>query len=227
MALVPTVTTLKRAVVALLGRDRVNRLTSPLHDHLARRRTQRFLAALPRRGLLVNVGCGYRPLAGWINLDHARGPQVDVVWDIRMGLPFPPASCNAILSEHVIEHLTKPAAESFLAECWRALEPDGILRLSTPDAERFLRSYAGDRAFLHAPYFEAPIDAPLDRINIMMREDGHHHWSYDAELLTVVLLRVGFSLVKAMPFGQSCRAATHGVDTPARRFESLYVDAVK
>jgi predicted SAM-dependent methyltransferase len=138
-----------------------------------------------------------------------------------------PASCTAITSEHLIEHLPKPAAEDFLKECLQALEPNGVLRLSTPDAERFLRSYAGDRAFLHAPYFEAPIDTPVDRINIMMREHGQHHWSYDAELLTVMLLRVGFSRVETMSFGQSHHAIMRGIDSPARRFESLYIEAEK
>jgi predicted SAM-dependent methyltransferase len=224
---VTAATTLKRAVVAVLGRDRVNRLTAPCYDHLARRRTRRFLDALPSRGLLVNLGCGYRPLDGWINLDRARGPQVDVVWDIRRGLPFPSESCAAILSEHLIEHLPKAAAEDLLKECSRALEPDGVLRLSTPDAERFLRSYAGDREFLFAPYFDIPIDTPIDRINIMMREHGQHQWSYDAQLLTVMLLRAGFSRVEAVSFGHSSHALMRGIDTPARRFESLYVEALK
>jgi predicted SAM-dependent methyltransferase len=224
---VSPVTTLKRAVLALLGRHRVNRLTAPLYDHLARRGTRRFLDALPSRGLLVNVGCGHRPLKGWINLDRARGPQVDVVWDIRRGLPFPSKSCAAIVSEHLIEHLPKAAAEELLRECSRALEPNGVLRLSTPDAERFLRSYAGDRAFLSAPYFDTPIDTPVDRINIMMREYGQHQWSYDAELLAVMLVRAGFSRVEAMAFGQSHHAILQGIDTQARRFESLYVEALK
>jgi predicted SAM-dependent methyltransferase len=227
VVLMSLVAALKRVIVALLGRGRVNCLTGPFHDHLARRRTTRLLRALPNRGLLVNVGCGYRPLEGWINLDRARGPHVDVVWDIRRSLPFPTESCSAIISEHLIEHLPKSTAEEFLRECLRALEPGGVLRLSTPDAERFLRSYASDRAFLYAPYFEAPIDAPIDRINIMMREYGQHQWSYDAELLELMLLRVGFSHAASMPFGQSPHALLQGIDTPARRFESLYVEARK
>jgi predicted SAM-dependent methyltransferase len=210
-----------------VGRDRINRLTAPLYDHLARRRTRRFLGSLPRRGLLVNVGCGHHPLEGWINLDRARGPNVDVVWDVRRGLPFPAESCSAIVSEHLIEHLEKTAAERFLRECWRVLGRAGVLRLSTPDAERFLRSYAGDRAFLYAPHFETPIDTAIDRINIMMREYGQHAWSYDRELLELMLRRAGFDHVELMSFGHSQHTLMRGIDTAARRFESLYVEALK
>src|SRR6266436_6927878 len=144
---------LKRAVVSILGRERANRLVGPYHDWKAQRRTGRTLAALPARDLCVNLGCGPNALPDWINLDAARGEKIDVVWDLRRGLPFPAASCAAIFGEHVIEHLPKEAAEQLVCECYRALQSGGVLRLSTPDAGRFLRSYTGERGFLRDPRF--------------------------------------------------------------------------
>jgi predicted SAM-dependent methyltransferase len=218
---------LKRAIVRLLGRERANRVSAPYHDWQARRRTQERLAALPAKGLCINLGCGPAPLDGWVNVDIARSAHVDLVWDLRRGLPFADESCALIFSEHVIEHLSREEAERLVGECRRVLEPGGVLRLSTPDAERFLRSYAGDREFLRHPEFPEPIETPLDRINMMMREGGQHLWVYDSASLISLLRRAGFSAASRQEFGVSGHARTQHIDTPGRAFESLYVEAVK
>jgi predicted SAM-dependent methyltransferase len=166
-------------------------------------------------------------MQGWINVDQARGLEVQVVWDLRRGLPFRSDSCAAIFSEHLIEHVSKADAQNLLRECYRALQPGGVLRLSTPDAEKFLRSYVGDREFLKHPNFSRPIDAPIDRVNEMMREEGQHLWSYDAELLTLMLKRVGFPAITRQSFGVSLRQRMQDIDFGARAFESLYIEAVK
>src|SRR2546423_9180715 len=83
---------LKRSVVGIIGRERANKITRPYHDQQASRRTNEFLASLPKSDLLVNLGCGYRPMEGWINVDRARGTEVQVVWDLTRGLPFRDAS---------------------------------------------------------------------------------------------------------------------------------------
>src|SRR5437867_1291748 len=126
---------LKRSVVGIIGRERANRISAPFHDWKARQRTERFLASLPKKGLCVNLGCGYRPRKGWINVDRSRGPEVQVVWDLTRRLPFPDSSCSAIFSEHFIEHVSKEDAARLLNECHRVLQNGGVLRLSTPDAE--------------------------------------------------------------------------------------------
>jgi predicted SAM-dependent methyltransferase len=218
---------LKQPIVKLIGRERANRLTAPYYDWQARRRTDAVLAALPEADLCVNLGCGYRTMRGWINVDQARGPEVQVVCDLRRGLPFRSESCAAIFCEHMIEHVSKDDAQNLLGECYRALQTGGVLRLSTPDAEKFLRSYVGDGEFLKHPNFSRPIDAPVDRINEMMREEGQHLWSYDAELLTLMLKRAGFPTISRQSFGVSLHQRMQDIDFSARAFESLYIEAVK
>src|SRR5262245_10138363 len=85
----------KRPFVRLLGRERANRLSAPYHDWLAGRRIREFLRLLRGDQHLVNLGCGHRPLEGWINLDHARGAHVQVVWDLCRPLPFASGTCSA------------------------------------------------------------------------------------------------------------------------------------
>lgn len=218
---------LKGAAVALIGRQRANRISAPYYDWLARRQTERRLLALPKSDLLINLGCGYNPMKSWVNVDIARGSQVDMVWDLRKSLPFANATCSAIFSEHVLEHLSKEDGENLLRECFRILQPAGVLRLSTPDAGKFLRSYAGDREFLHHPEFSQPIETPLDRINQMMREYGQHLWVYDAISLPLLLQRIGFHSTIEQSFGKSLHPKMQGIDSQARAFESLYVEAVK
>jgi predicted SAM-dependent methyltransferase len=216
----------KRLVVGLIGRARANRWSAPYHDWAARRKTRRALARLPSGGLCVNLGCGYRPLPGFLNVDAARGPGVDIVWDLRRGLPFAAGSCSAIFCEHLIEHIPRESAPRLLRDCRRALEPGGILRLSTPDAERYLRSYAGDGEFLRHPSFVEPSDTPLDRVNRMMRESGQHVWAYDEASLLLLLQRSGFTTSLRQEFGRSLHPRMANLDAAERAFESLYVEGV-
>lgn len=218
---------LKRAIVQLLGRERANRVSAPFYDWQARRRTQQKLAALPPKDLLINLGCGPSALEGWVNVDIARGPQIDVVWDLRRSLPFADESCVVIFSEHVIEHLTREDALKLLRECHRILQPGGVLRVSTPDAGRYLRSYVGDGEFLRHPNFAETVETPLDRVNTMMREGGQHLWVYDGESLCLLLQRAGFKSCVEQQFGVSQHPRMQNIDLEARAFESLYIEAIK
>jgi predicted SAM-dependent methyltransferase len=218
---------LKRALVRLLGRETANNLSAPYYDWQARRRTRRKLLALPAKDLRINIGCGSRPLPGWVNLDAARGDKIEVVWDLRRGLPFPADSCAAIFGEHVIEHIPKAAAERLLRECHRVLQPGGVVRLSTPDAGKFLRAYVSDKQFLADPHFAEPADTSMDRVNMMMREYGQHLWVYDIESICRILKKAGFSSTIEQSFGASAHPLMKGIDLEERAFESLYVEAVK
>ena len=216
----------KRLLVGLVGRERANRWSAPYHDWAARRSSRACAGAPARPWTLREPRVRPSPAAGFVNVDAARGPAVDVVWDLRRGLPFPPGSCSAIFCEHVIEHIPREAAPGLLDACRRALEPGGVLRLSTPDAERYLRSYAGDGEFLRHPSFVEPSDTPLDRVNRMMRESGQHLWVYDEASIRLLLERCGFKTTVRQEFGRSLHPRMADADAAERAFESLYVEAV-
>jgi hypothetical protein len=90
-----------------------------------------------------------------------------------------------------------------------------------------LRSYAGDGDFLRDSYFVEKIETPLDRVNLMMREAGAHLWVYDAPSLLLALKQAGFANVQESAFRKSSHAAMSELDSAAREFESLYVEATK
>lgn len=68
-----------------------------------------------------------------IELIHTRTNQV-----IGNGeqMPFASESFNSILAGEVIEHVEKP--ELFIQECWRVLQYNGVLALSTPNKKSWL-----------------------------------------------------------------------------------------
>jgi hypothetical protein len=61
----------------------------------------------------------------------------------------------------------------------------------------------------------------------MMRENGQHLWVYDRESLSLALHRAGFATVFEQKFGESAHPRLQNLDTPARAFESLYIEGVK
>jgi SAM-dependent methyltransferase len=183
------------------------------------------------QGLKLHLGCGRRIFPGWVNVDAYSGPGVDLTWDLRYRLPFGDGSSHLIYSEHVLEHLHQDEALDLLRECWRMLQPGGVIRIGVPDASLYLASYAvGDTAFFanlrHLGGAVEPLDNPIDVVNQMFRMGGSHHFAWDYPALRTALGREGFGTVRRWNAGEAsqpelCR------DDPAHAFETLYVEAVK
>ena len=88
----------------------------------------------------LNLGCGTRFHPDWINIDFVSSGEV-MSCDLRKGIPFSDASCDVIYHSHLLEHLSRARAATFLQECYRVLKPGGILRIVVPDLEGIVRSY--------------------------------------------------------------------------------------
>ena len=81
----------------------------------------------------IQLGCGVRPKAEYVNHDRIKhADHVDVGHDLNV-LPWPWAddSATEILALDVLEHLKLDVAE-WLGECWRILQPDGLLHMRLP-----------------------------------------------------------------------------------------------
>lgn len=91
--------------------------------------------------LLVNVGCGDRFHADWLNLDMAScAPEVKAC-DLRRGIPLDADTAEACYSSHVLEHLRPAEGAAFVAEQFRVLKPGGGVRVVVPDLEAIGRNY--------------------------------------------------------------------------------------
>jgi SAM-dependent methyltransferase len=78
----------------------------------------------------LNLGCGSQPEPGWVNLDAADIPGVDVVHDLDVfPWPFKDGEAAEIKAFDVYEHVDKPL--EFMGECHRVLQPGGLLYIHT------------------------------------------------------------------------------------------------
>jgi predicted SAM-dependent methyltransferase len=64
-----------------------------------------------------------------------------IAWDLRRGIPFADNEFAVVYHSHFLEHLDRRAARAFLTECYRVLEPGGILRIVVPDLQFLAFSY--------------------------------------------------------------------------------------
>jgi len=81
---------------------------------------------------VLEVGGGENPRYH-PNLDIRDLPQVDIVADIRDGIPFCDGVLDLIYCNHLIEHLNFNEAERFIDECHRVLAKKGRLIVGFPD----------------------------------------------------------------------------------------------
>lgn len=78
----------------------------------------------------LNLGCGTDIRPGWINLDIAPLPGVDVVHDLNiLPLPFPDNHFASLLCNDVLEHVD---LVPLLRECHRILAPGGRMQIEVP-----------------------------------------------------------------------------------------------
>lgn len=159
----------------------------------------------PEGPVRLHIGSGTESLPGWINVDTRTLPGVDLVLDVRRGLPF--RNVEAIYAEHFLEHLTLDEGLAFLSECRRALADAGILRLSTPNldwvhATHYHRGQWGSDA-------EALRDALY--INRAFRGWGHR-FLYNRAILAAVLASAGFGRVVFCRYGESGTPGLSGLE---------------
>lgn len=82
--------------------------------------------------LLVQLGVGRKPRAGWFSIDILFRHHPDVVADLSQSWPLSDASVQRYHVEHVLEHL--PDTGFFMGELWRTLRPGGEAEITVPHA---------------------------------------------------------------------------------------------
>jgi hypothetical protein len=83
----------------------------------------------------VNLGCGFRKLDGWLNVDAAVACSPDQVLDLeQFPWPWPDNSVTEVLMVHVLEHLgaTSAAYLKIFCELYRVCCKDARLTIIVP-----------------------------------------------------------------------------------------------
>ncbi len=121
---------------------------------------------------------------------------MDRVLDVRQGLPFDNA--QAIFAEHFVEHLTLDEAIAFLRETRRALGPEGVLRLSTPNLDWvYVTHYRVDSSRMELESMQLCL-----QLNRAFHGWGHQ-FLFNEGMLRAVLRSVGFARIQFCSYGQS------------------------
>ena len=185
----------------------------------ARRRARRLARGSSVR---IHLGSGDVLKQGWINVDLV-GHRTELVWNLRQKLPFGAGTVDAIFHEHLLEHVAVQDGFRLLCDSHRVLKPGGVLRIGVPDAEEYARSYvAGGEGFIARvrPGRPTPLLALIEAFY-----SWGHKAMYDFATLELMLRSSGFSTVERSAFG--CSRIEPSPDSPPRKDETLYVEAVK
>ena len=156
-------------------------------------------------GLNLNLGCGRTPMAGWVNLDLAPGPGIDVVADLdacrRTPLPFADDSVSQMRMMHVLEHIGDTLG--LMQELHRIAEPGALLAIRSPygsSDDAYEDPTHRQRLFVNSfHYFAQPTywradygyrgDWSPERITLFVRKEGNEGLSAEAVMRRVNELR--------------------------------------
>ena len=155
-----------------------------------------------------------------------------VMWvDCSRALPFSQNSVSAIYSCHVVEHLSRAAADSYFKEAYRVLKPGGVIRTIVPDLRCLVESYVdtGDAETFMNAMMVAPksLKGLAGAVELMLVGHRNHQWMYDANSLLLALQNAGFVQVMEVPWGETSIEAPGALDLKERCEGSIVVEAVK
>lgn len=145
----------------------------------------------------INLGCGHFPKEGYLNVDNAKNPGVDLSWDLEnIPYPFDSNSANEIYAEHVLEHLNSPI--DVVKECHRILKSNGRLIIKVPHFTRGFTCADHKRGFdVTFAYEFLPVYKEYSGITFSV-EKARLRWFADRPLKREVISRPVFILVSSI-----------------------------
>jgi predicted SAM-dependent methyltransferase len=154
----------------------------------------------------LNIGAQANVIDGWLNVDILPGLH-RVYLDASDMAGLPDGSFDAVLCEHMIEHVPSLTGQAIIQSTYRVLKPGGVARFVTPDLERLARLIispgAGELRYstlLHDFLQDYGIRkrypglTSVDFVNIAFKEWGHQYL-YTKDDLAAKLRAAGFSRV--------------------------------
>jgi len=151
--------------------------------------------------------------------------------DAAKSIPLPPNSVEAIYTSHMLEHLSREGAKSFLYEANKILKIDGVLRVSIPDLKIYIEKYLINEdanEFMTGILVESPpINTLKQKIFLYINGYRHHQWMYDGRSLSILFREAGFKNIKICAKGETAIKNSTGLDLFERGRDSVYVEGSK
>jgi predicted SAM-dependent methyltransferase len=171
----------------------------------------------------LNWGCGAHTAPGWINSDVKAEAGVDLVADVREGLPLDRNSIDYAVSIHVLPEFAYPELLPVLEELRRVLKPGGTLRLCLPDLQRGIDAYLrGDEDYFKVGAEE--VSSLGGRFVVQMLWYGYSRTLFTTDFALELLEKAGFERVAACSFGVTASDTPEIVELDNREEESLFVE---
>ena len=174
----------------------------------------------------LNWGCGPVPAPGWLNSDRQGAPGIELVCDIRDGLPLETGSLDYVVSIHALQDVCFLEVVPTLTELRRVLRPGGVLRLGLPDMDRAIEAYRrGDRGYFYIPDEHAASLGGKFIAQVIWYGSTRTPFTFDfaAEVLT----KAGFGEVRRCRFSETGSPFPEITALDNRERESMFVEAVK
>lgn len=181
----------------------------------------------------LNLGCGLNYIDGYINADFFNGFRfwkknlLKREWesDFRYPLNCSDNTFDGIFTEHTVEHFYPDDVKKLLAELFRVLKPDGLIRITVPDLEKYIDFYNKEHKNIQLNKFKEHYSTGCSAIR-NATQNYFHFSTWDFEELKKNLEEVGFKSVKKMEFGITQNEKLN-LDLEERAWETLYVEAIK
>ena len=174
----------------------------------------------------LNWGCGDWTEPGWINSDIKEASGVDLVADIRDGLPLETDSIDYAVSIHSLPEIPFTEIVPALTELRRVLKPGGVLRLALPDLDKGIDAYhRKDTEYFKVPDQDAK--SVSAKFVTQMVWYGYSRSLFTREFIEEQLQKAGFSKVEHLSFKQTASRFPGIVELDNREQESLFVEAIK
>jgi len=181
------------------------------------------------RGKMIKLNVGASPIwtaENWHTLDHKVRNNIDYsLVGTASKIPLEEKKVSTIFCSHMFEHIPHVELEEVLLEFNRVLDFGGILRVLTPDLKKIATAYVNNdlEFFRKAKSEDESLRQDLGIGGMLMNfivspgQDtalydrglsrfiaGYAHlYSYDFEMLKILLQRTGFGEVNQMKFCES------------------------
>lgn len=157
-------------------------------------------------------------------MDRRAAPGVQLVCDLRGGLPLADGSIACAVAMHALQDLAWKEVPLALRELRRVLAPGAPLRIGVPDLDRAIDAYRrNDRGYFHVPDEHARDCGAKLVAQIIWY--GSNRTPFTFGYAREVLEDAGFTRIRRCAFGETGtgRADLAGLDNRPR--ETLFVEA--
>jgi methyltransferase family protein len=174
----------------------------------------------------LNWGCGSHVQPGWINTDVKAAPEVDLVADIRKGLPLDDDSIEYAVSVHALPELSYDEVVPALQELKRVLKPGGVLRLVLPDLQKAIDAYIeGNDRYFHL--VEDDVTTLGGRLVTQILWYGYSRTLFTSDFTAELLTEAGYVDLALCQPHQTASGFADIVELDNREEESFYMEGIK